>query len=127
MMQRKLPQHCVFVGVHKTKLFSFGEVQLSLLVAGALFCETQLPLLWQVQYSVKFKCHFSRQAHNLVKFETFFFFNRMFVVSAKSNLGCEAGCGLTGSCPDHARIHPVVKVDVASYSQNVFLLLRRGP
>ena len=28
----------------------------------------------------------------------------MLVVSAKSNLGCEAGCGLTVSCPDHSRI-----------------------
>ena len=24
--------------------------------------------------------------------------------SAKSNLGCEAGCGLTVSCSDHSRI-----------------------
>ena len=28
----------------------------------------------------------------------------MLVVSSKSNLGCEAGCGLTVSCSDHARI-----------------------
>ena len=26
------------------------------------------------------------------------------MVSAKSNLGCEAGCGLTVSCSDHSRI-----------------------
>ena len=32
---------------------------------------------WQAQYLVKLKCHFSWQA----------------VVGAKSNLGCEAGCG----------------------------------
>ena len=28
----------------------------------------------------------------------------MIVVSAKSNLGCEAGCGLTGSWSDHSWI-----------------------
>ena len=28
----------------------------------------------------------------------------MLVASAKSNLGCEAGCGLTVSCSDHSRI-----------------------
>ena len=28
----------------------------------------------------------------------------MLVVSSKSNLGCEAGCGLTVSCSDRSRI-----------------------
>ena len=28
----------------------------------------------------------------------------MLAVSSKSNLGCEAGCGLTVSCSDHGRI-----------------------
>ena len=28
----------------------------------------------------------------------------MLVVSAKSSLGCAAGCGLVGSCSDHGRI-----------------------
>ena len=28
----------------------------------------------------------------------------MLVVGSKSNLGCEAGCGLTVSCSDHSRI-----------------------
>ena len=27
----------------------------------------------------------------------------MLVVGVKSNLGCEAGCGLTFSCSDHSR------------------------
>ena len=27
----------------------------------------------------------------------------MLVVGVKSNLGCEAGCGLTVSCSDHSR------------------------
>ena len=29
---------------------------------------------------------------------------KMLVVGVKSNLGCEAGCGLTVSCSDHSRI-----------------------
>ncbi len=33
-----------------------------------------------------------------------YFQYKMLVVSAKSNLGCAAGCGLTGSCSDHGRI-----------------------
>ena len=32
------------------------------------------------------------------------FQSKMLVVSSKSNLGCEAGCGLTVSCSDHGRI-----------------------
>ena len=28
----------------------------------------------------------------------------MLVVGVKSNLGCEAGCGVTVSCSDHSRI-----------------------
>ena len=34
----------------------------------------------------------------------FYFSIIMRVASAKSNLGCAAGCGLTGSWSDHARI-----------------------
>ena len=66
---------------------------------------------WQAQYLVKFKCHFSWQVQHLVKFgmiagaRNVVFFNRKtLVASAKSNLGCEAGCGLTVSFSDHARI-----------------------
>ena len=68
----------------------FGDVEVSLFLAGAL-------------YLVKFNCHFAWQAHYLVKFGTVagarnvIFFNRKCWLSAKSNLGCEAGCGLTGS------------------------------
>ena len=32
------------------------------------------------------------------------------VVSSKSNLGCEAGCGLTVSCSDHGRIGPALEM-----------------
>ena len=47
---------------------------------------------WQAQYLVKLKCHFSWQAQYSVKFGMI------------ANLGCEAGCGLTVSWSDHARI-----------------------
>ena len=61
----------------------FGEVQLSLFVAGAVFAE-----IW----------HDSRSAKCCI------FQYKLLVVGVKSNLGCEAGCGLTVSCSDHARI-----------------------
>ena len=60
----------------------FGEVELSLFVAGAVFCE-----IWNDSRSMK-RCIFQYT---------------MSVMSAKSNLGWEAGCGLTGSWSDHAR------------------------
>ena len=67
---------------------------------------------WQAQYLVKFKCHFSWQAQYSVNFgmiadsrsaKCCIFQYKMLVVGVKSNLGCEAGCGLTVSCSDHAR------------------------
>ena len=54
---------------------------------------------WQAQYLVKFKCHFSWQAQKCCIFQY-----KLLVVGAKSNLGCEAGCGRTVSCSDHSRI-----------------------
>ena len=69
----------------------FGDVEVSLFLAGAL-------------YLVKFNCHFAWQAHYLVNCgivagaRNVIFFNRKCLrLSAKSNLGSEAGCGLTGS------------------------------
>ena len=59
-----------------------GEVALSLFVAGAAFCEI---------------LNRSRSAKCCI------FQYQMLVVSAKSNLGCEAGCGLTVSFLDHGR------------------------
>ena len=68
----------------------FGEVQVSLFVAGAIFGEVEASLfvagavfreIWNDSRSAK-RCIFQY---------------KMLVVSAKSNLGCEAGCGLTGS------------------------------
>ena len=61
----------------------FGEVQVSLFVAGAVFGE-----IWNDSRSAKC-CIFQY---------------KMLVVGVKSNLGCEAGCGLTVSWSDHARI-----------------------
>ena len=51
----------------------FGEVQLSVFVAGAVFGE-----VWNGARNVIFSMENAR--------------------GAKSNLGCAAGCGLTGSC-----------------------------
>ena len=67
---------------------------------------------WQAQYLVKFKCHFSWQAQYSVKFGmiagarnvNIFQYKMLAVVGVKGNLGCEAGCGLTVSWSDHARI-----------------------
>ena len=75
----------------------FGEVQVSLFVAGAVFGEVQVSLfvagavfgeIWNDSRSAKC-CIFQY---------------KMPVVGVKSNLGCEAGCGLTVSWSDHARI-----------------------
>ena len=61
----------------------FGDVELSLFVAGAVFGE-----IWNDSRSAKC-CIFQY---------------KMLVVGVKSNLGCEAGCGVTVSFSDHARI-----------------------
>ena len=63
----------------------FGEVALSLFVAGAVFRE-----IWNDSRSAKC-CNFQYKI-------------KMLMASAKSNLGHEAGCGLTVACSDHARI-----------------------
>ena len=61
----------------------FGEVQVSLFVAGAVFGE-----IWNDTWSAKC-CIFQY---------------KMLVVGVKSNLCRKAGCGLTVSWSDHARI-----------------------
>ena len=53
-------------GCKKNK--KFGEVQVSLFVAGAIFGEVRVAFSWQAQYLVKLKCHFSWQALYSVKF-----------------------------------------------------------
>ena len=74
----------------------FGEVQVSLFVAGTVFGEVQASLfvagaafgeIWNDSRSAKC-CIFQY---------------KMLVLGVKSNLGCEAGCGLTVSWPDHGR------------------------
>ena len=75
----------------------FGEVQVSLFVAGAVFGEVRVSLfvagavfgeIWNDSRSAKC-CNFQY---------------KMLVVGVKSNLGCEAGCGVTVSWSDHSRI-----------------------
>ena len=75
----------------------FGDVELALFVAGAVFGDVELALfvagavfdeIWNDSRSAKC-CNFQY---------------KMLVVGVKSNLGCEAGCGLTVSWSDHARI-----------------------
>ena len=61
----------------------FGEVEVSFFVAGAVFGE-----IWNDSRSAKC-CNFQY---------------KMLVLGVKSNLGCEAGCGLTVSWSDHGRI-----------------------
>ena len=61
----------------------FGEVEVSFLVAGAVFGEIR-----NDSRSAKC-CNFQY---------------KMLVLGVKSNLGCEAGCGLTVSWSDHCRI-----------------------
>ena len=55
---------------------------------------------------VKFKCQFSWQAKfgMVAGGRNVAFLHRILVTSAKGNLGCAAGCGLTGSCSDHGWI-----------------------
>ena len=81
-------------GCKKKKI---GDVQVSLFVAGAVFGEVEMPLfvagavfgeIWNDSRSAKC-CIFQY---------------KMLVVGVKSNLGCEAGCGMTVSWSDHSRI-----------------------
>ena len=75
----------------------FGEVEVSLFVAGAVFGEVQVSLF--VAGAVFFEIwNDSRSAKCCI------FQYKMLVVGVKSNLGREAGCGLTVSWPDPSRI-----------------------
>ena len=88
----------------------FGEVRVSLFVAGAVFGE-----IWNDSRSAK----------------CFIFQYKMLVVGVKGNLGCEAGCGLTvswsdharimvGSCSDHGRIGRALEMTFHPFSANFF-------
>ena len=59
---------------------------------------------------------------------------KMLVVGVKSNLGCEAGCGVTVSCSDHSRIMlgsfsdhsrigPALEMTFQLFSRNFFEML----
>ena len=80
----------------------FGEVQVSLFVAGAIFGE-----IWNDSRSAKC-CIFQY---------------KMLVVGVKGNLGCEAGCGLTVSFSDHARIGRALEMTFHPFSANFFEIL----
>ena len=91
----------------------FGEVEVSLFVAGAVFGE-----IWNDSRSTKC-CIFQY---------------KMLVVGVKSNLGCEAGCGVTvswsdhsrsllGSCSDPARIGPALEMTFQLFSRNFCKIL----
>ena len=81
---------------------AFGEVQVSLFVAGAVFGE-----IWNDSRSAKC-CIFQY---------------KMLVVGVKGNLGCEAGCGLTVSWSDHARIGRALEMTFHPFSANFFEIL----
>ena len=75
----------------------FGEVEVSLFVAGTAFGE-----IWNDSRSAKC-CIFQY---------------KILVVGVKSNLGCEAGCGLTVSCSDHGRIGRALEMTFHLVSPN---------
>ena len=88
----------------------FGEVQVSLFVAGAVLREV-LVLLF-VAGAV-----FGEGLNVRLGAKRCIFQKKMLVVSSKSNLGGEAGCGLRfhgrimlGSWSDHARIVPALEM-----------------
>ena len=80
----------------------FGEVEVSLFVAGAVFGE-----IWNDSRSAKC-CIFQY---------------KMLVVGVKSNLGCEAGCGLTVLWSDPARIGPALELTFHLFWTNFLEIL----
>ena len=89
----------------------FGEVQVSLFVAGAVFGEVQVSLFaagavfGEVEVSLFVAgAVFGEIWNDSRSAKCCIFQYKMLVVGVKSNLGCEAGCGLTVSWSDHGRI-----------------------
>ena len=89
----------------------FGEVQVSLFVAGAVFGEVDVlrfvagAVFREVQVSLFVAgAVFGEIWNDSRSAKCCIFQYKLLVVGVKSNLGCEAGCGLTVSCSDHARI-----------------------
>ena len=90
---------------------AFGDVQVSFFVAGAVFGEVQVSLFvtdavfGEVQVSLFVAgAVFGKIWNDSRSAKCCIFQQKMLLVGVKSNLGCEAGCGLTVSCSDHARI-----------------------
>ena len=91
-----------------------GEVPVSLFVAGAVLGEVQVPLfvagavLREVLVLLFVAGAVFGEGLNVrLGAKRCIFQEKMLVVSSKSNLGDEAGCGLRfllGSCSDHGRI-----------------------
>ena len=88
-----------------------GEVQVSLFVAGEVFYEVQVSLFVagevfrEVQVSLFVAgAVFGEIWNDSQRAKCCIFQYKMLVVGVKSNLGCEAGCGLTVSWSDHGRI-----------------------
>ena len=93
-----------------------GEDQVSLFVAGAVLGEDQVSLfvagavlgeIWKDSRSAK-RCIFQY---------------KLPVLSAKSNLCCAAGCGLTGSFSDHSRIGRALEIAFQLFSANFCQIL----
>ena len=104
---------------------ALGEVQVSLFVAGVALGEVQVSLfvagaaLGEVQASL-FRGRCSTEFLNVSRGAKCCIFQyKMLVVSAKSNLGCEAGCRLTVSCSDHSRIVPALEITFHLFA-NIF-------
>ena len=78
---------------------AFGDVQVPFFVAGAIFGEVKVSLF--VASAV-----FGETWNDSRSAKSYIFQYKMLVAGVKSNLGCEAGCGLTVSWSDsdHARI-----------------------
>ena len=89
----------------------FGGVQVSLFVAGALFGDIQVSLF--VAGAV-----FGEIWNDSPSAKCCIFQYKMRVVGAKSNLACEAGCGVTVSCSDPARIGPALEMTSQLFSRN---------
>ena len=97
-----------------------GEVQVSLFVVGAVLGEVEVSLcmagavlgeIWKDRMSSKC-CIFQY---------------KMLVLSAKSNLCCVAGCGLTGTVSDHARIMVGSWSDRPRIGNDVSAVFRKFP
>ena len=74
-----------------------GEVQVSVFVAGVVLGEAQVSLF--LAGAVLGEIWEDSRSANCCIFQY-----KMVALSAKSNLCCAAGCGLTGSCSVHSRI-----------------------